>query len=136
MTTKTHVELSGPFFRKDPEQTMWQNIHRWMAGIAEEGERVVRMNLRRGAANRAPIRLLGDRVADHAIGRVHSLRGKKWWATAVISVNNSGLSPREGRSLMAAASKVEGRTHAFRSAYRDIARSRKTLQANLTEGLE
>jgi len=135
-TVTAHVDLSGPLFQRDPGKTLRGNIRKMMAGVAAEGERIVRENLRAGQAGRAPISALGDRVADHAIGRVTSLTGKHWMATAVVSVNNSGFSPKQGISLMAAASSVEGRSHAFRALYRDLQRSRAVARANLTEGLE
>ncbi len=136
MTVETHVEFKGGFFRRDPGETMLRNVRKMMAGVAKEGEEIVRGRLRMGQSGRAPIALLGGRVAEHVHGRVDSLAGKPWLATAVISVNNAGYSAEQGKSLMAAASTVEGRTHAFRQTYLELRRARAVLAANLTEGLE
>lgn len=136
MAQRVQVELSGPFFERDPGLTLRGNIRKMMAGVAEEGERAVRDALRQGEASRAPIRLLGDRLSNHAIGRVTSLTGRQWMASAVISINNSGFSGAEGRSLMAAASTVEGRVHPFSSTYRALRSAKAVLRANLTEGIE
>jgi hypothetical protein len=130
------VELTGPFFEHDPGKTLRGNIEQMMEGVAEEGQRLVRSVLAAGESTREPIaRLSPDRVSQHAIGRVRSLSGKKWRATAVISVNNSGLSRVQGISLMAAASSLEGRFHAFRRTASAIRRARAILNADLTKGL-
>jgi len=126
------VTLSGPFFTKDPEKTILQNLHTMMEGIAHEGAEAAREGLRTGSGQRAMIRELGDRVADHVIGRTVSLTGKRWAGAAVIQVLNQGYSERQGQSLMAAASYVEGRTAAIRRVTRQIS----AAKADLTKGLE
>lgn len=126
----TTIDLSGPFFKSDPRRTFRQNIRVLMARLAEEGEADVKAQLRQGEGARAPIFALGDRVSDHAIGRVTSLVGKRWAVSAVISVNNSGYSRKQGISLMAAASSVEARTRAFR---RTTTRLRKARAINADE---
>lgn len=136
MAVKLEVDLSGPFFTRNPGLTLRGNIARMMEGIASEGERLVRQDLARGESARATIRRLGDRVSGHAIGRVTSLSGKHWLATAVLSVNNRGYSRAQGISLMAAASSLESRQHSFRRVAQAIRRSRVILNANLTAGLE
>lgn len=136
MTAKVSVQVSGPFFQRDPAKTLRENIRLMMSAIAKEGAEDVIARLQSGAGSRAPISALGDRVSDHVRGRVESLSGKDWAATAVISVNNSGLSSRGGMSLMAAASIVEGRVHAFRQATTRLRNSRAANRAELTKGLE
>lgn len=136
MTVRTSVTFSGGFFRRDPGATLTANIQRIMAAVAAEAAANVQQRLRAGQSGREPISLLGNRVAEHVVGRVKSLSGKPWLATAVISVNNSGYGRAEGISLMAAASEVESRTRAFRSTYLELRRSRAVLAANLTEGIE
>lgn len=130
------INFSGPFFQKDPEKTILENVEKMMQGIAEEGSEAARGGLMVGAAHRAPIRALGDRVADHVIGRVSSLTGRKWQTAAVVQVLNRGFSGAEARSLMAAASSVEGETRAFRSVARQLRSARAVLRANLTQGIE
>jgi hypothetical protein len=132
MTTrfKTSIQFKGPFFDRDPAKTFRANGRKMIAAAVAEGERDVIAQMQRGQGDRERIRLLGDRVSDHVIGRVKSLGGKPWAVTGVVSVNNSGFSPAEGVSLMAAASRVEAQTHAFR---RTASRLRRARSANLDE---
>jgi hypothetical protein len=125
MSVVTHVDLSGPFFQRDPARTMWQNVRKMMAGVAEEGERVVRANY--------PV-LTGFGQAG-VVGRVRSLSGRPWAATAVVSQTRAypwhGGGPKQYRG-----GKSEARHHMFRAAYRDLQHARAVLGANLTQGLE
>lgn len=136
MAQKLTVDLSGPFFQRDPGLTLRGNIERMMEGLAEEGERLVRTDLGRGEGQRYPLGLGLGRVRQHAIGRVRSLQGKKWRASAVISVNNSGLTQKQGIKLMAAASYLESRLHSFRRTSSAVRRARAVVTANLAAGLE
>jgi hypothetical protein len=97
----TTIDLDGPFFRHDPAKTFHQNVLVLLEAIAKEGEQDVVAKLRQGQSQRYPIgsAVKPNRVSAHARGRVHSLRGKHWRATAVVSVNNSGFSPRQGIAL-------------------------------------
>lgn len=125
MSTQTHVELSGPFFQRDPAETLRGNIRKMMAGIAEEGEKAVKANypVRTGAGRRG------------VVGRVASVTGKPWMASAVVSQTHVYRWPNGGAKQYRGG-KSEARHHMFRSAYRDLNRSRAVLRANLTEGLE
>lgn len=135
MTVRTKVEFEGPFFAHDPKLTFRQNVRVWADAVAAAGEAEVRAEMAAGQSGRAPIRRLGDRVADHAVGRTHGLSGKRWAVSAVVSVNNSGLSRAEGISLMAAASRVERTTHAFRRVRSAVGRSRGTNIDELLKGI-
>jgi hypothetical protein len=126
------IDFSGPFFRKDVEKTIFENLHKFMEGIAQEGSAAARQGLRTGSSSRALIRELGDRVADHVVGRTVSLTGRRWTAAAVVQVLNEGYSGRQSMSLMAAASIVERRTGAIRRVTRGI----NANKADLTKGLE
>jgi hypothetical protein len=132
----TTIDLSGPFFRHDPVKTFRQNVRVLMDAIAAEGEKDVRAQLVAGNSRRAVIRRIGDHTSDHVVGRTRSLAGTRWATTAVVSVNNSGWSQAQGISLMAAASSVEGRTHAFRKTKNRIGRTRKTNMSELLKGIE
>lgn len=125
MTVKTHVDLSGPFFRRDPALTMRGNVRRMMAAVAAEGEKAVKANypVLTGAGRRG------------VVGRVASLSGKPWLATAVISQTHVYRWPSGGPKQYRGG-KTEARHHMWRNAYRDLNRSRAVLRANLTEGLE
>jgi hypothetical protein len=120
----TTIKMDGPFFRKDPAKTFRQNVRVMMDAVAAEGEADVKAQLAQGAGSRAPISAIGDRVADHAVGRTSAISGKRWAVTAVVSVNNAGWSRAQGISLMAAASRVEGTTHAFRRTTGRLKRAR------------
>ena len=135
MAVKVQVDLSGPFFQRDPAATFGENVRRMLDGIAQEGERAIQAALGAGTG-RAPISLIGDRVAQHVVGRTRSLSGKRWAMTAVVSVNNSGWSPRQGVALMAAASTLERRFHPFRKTASQLRSARAVLAANLTRGIE
>jgi hypothetical protein len=128
------IDLSGPFFTKDPAKTFRQNIRVLMAAVAAEGEADVRAQLQSGQSSRAPLRgITPNRVSGHVHGRVRSLSGRPWAVTAVTSVNASGLSGRQAVRLMAAGSLLEGRTHAFR---RTTSRLRKAKAINKVELLK
>lgn len=120
-----HVELSGPFFQRDPGKTFSENVRRMMAGVAEEGEQAIKSNY--------PV-LTGFGRAG-VVGRVDSLSGKQWYATAVISQTRAypwpGGGPKQYRG-----GKSEARHHMFRAAYHDLQHSRAVLQADLAAGLE
>lgn len=135
MKIATSIDKTGPFFTHDPAKTFRQNARVMLEAVAAEGQEDVRVQLRAGESTRAPINLLRDRVADHAIGRVRSLSGKRWALTAVISVNNSGFSRREGISLMAAAASVERRFHPFRRTASRLRSARAVNQAELAKGM-
>lgn len=132
----TTISFDGPFFRYDPVKTFRQNVREMMDAVAAEGEKDVVAQLRAGEARRRPVTLNVGRVADHVRGRTRNLAGKRWAVTAVVSVNNRGWTPAQGMALMAAASRVEGQTHAFRKTKNRIGRSRKTNMAELLKGIE
>ena len=125
-SAKATIDVSGPFFQRNPELTMEGNIRRMMAGIALEGEKAVKSAYPTGPTG------AGRRGVK---GRVKSLSGKPWMATAVISQTHvykwPGAGPKEYRG-----GKTEARYHMWRAAYRSLARSRAVIVANLTAGLE
>lgn len=130
------IDFSGPFFTKDPEKTIIDNVQKMMQGIATEGATAARTGLASGQQSRALIRELGDRVSDHVIGRVESRTGKEWHVAAVVQVYNQGLSAAESRSLMAAASYVARQTRAITDVTRQLRAARAVMTANLTAGIE
>lgn len=132
MRSSVNVDMTGPFFRADPEKTVMENIQKFMQGLADEGAKAARAGLSTGSSRRAMIRELGDRVADHVIGRTSALSGKRWMAAAVVQVSQEGFGAVESRSLMAAASSVERRTAAIRR----VARSINANKADFTKGLD
>lgn len=132
----TTIDMTGPFFTYDPAKTFRQNARVLMAELAEEGESDVKAQLRQGQAVRKTLRYVDpDRVSDHVVGRVKSVRGKKWALNAVVSVNNIGLTPRGGRQLMAAASGLEARTGAFKRTTSRLRRAKKVNAAELLKNI-
>lgn len=119
------IDLSGPFFQKDPTLTLRGNIRKMMAGVAQEGE----------AAVQATYPVFTGQGQRGVEGRTNSLSGKAWMATAVISQTH--VYPwKNGGAKQYRGGKSEARHHMFRSAYRQLNRSRAVLRANLTEGIE
>jgi len=132
----TAIKLDGPFFVGDPARTFRANIRAFMDEVAAQGAADVRAQLAVGASNRRPIRALpATRVGDHVRGRTSALSGRRWAVTAVVSVNNSGWSQAQGISVMAAASRVEGQTGAFRRTASRLRRLARRAEAVLLKGI-
>ncbi len=126
------MDLSGPFFTRDPAKTFRQNIRDFMDEVADVGADDVRAQLRAGEDRRAPIHGVSpSRVSAYVQGRTSSLRGKRWAVTAVVSVRPVG-SRRQAISIMAAASRVEAQTHAFRRTASRLRKARTDLLKGLT----
>lgn len=137
MKITTSIDMSGPFFEGDPTKKLHQNLDALKEAMAREGAEDVRTQLRATQGTRAPVRRLAPtHVSDHIIGRTRSLAGKRWVVTAVVGVNNSGFTPKQGKSLMAAARVVEARTHVFRRTTGRLRRLRAINRAELSKGLE
>ena len=138
LAPKVSVDLSGPLFERDVKATVRENIRTMLQGIAEEGASSVRDDMAFGEGGRQPIsdNVSPDRESEWVFGRVRSLAGKPWALTAVISINNHGLSSEQGIALMAGAARVESETHAFRQAASGLRGARAILAADLTRNLE
>lgn len=119
------IDVSGPFFTRDPAKTMQANIHRMLEGIAAEGERAIQSVY--------PLHTGAGRAG--VVGRAQSLSGKQWLETAVISQTHvypwPGGGPKEYRG-----GKTEAKRHMFRNTASALRRSRAVLTANLTAGIE
>src|SRR5262245_16612573 len=131
----TTIDKTGPFFSKDPRKTFLANARDFLDEVADEGAADVIAQMLVGQAGRRPIRQLGDHVSEHVVGRTQSLRGRRWQYTAVVSVNNTGLTKAEGISLMAAASEVERQTGAFKRTSSRLRRVAKMNTSELLKGL-
>ncbi len=136
MTLSASVDVSGPLFGpKKPGLQMALNIDRNMMEIAAEGAANARSRYLAGSGGREPVRMLGDRVGDHIIGRTFarpSKGGRRWHEYGVVQVYNEGLSAAQGRSLMAAGSILEGRLNVMRTIAREA--GRKLREVDLTKG--
>lgn len=128
------VDFKGSFFRGDPRKKVEQNIADLMDALADEADRDVTVQVRVGEAGRRPISsgVQPARVAQHVVGRP---AGRPHTA-AVVSIRNRGFSRKQGIALMAAASRVESKTHAFRRTAGRIRRARAIIRANLAKGLD
>jgi hypothetical protein len=125
--------MKGPFFEHDPEATFRSNASVMLHNIVDEGRTQVIREMQTGQGNRAPIRLLGDRVSDHVEAGMKANRPRL--PTASVYVRNEGFSGAEGRSLMAAASRLESARHAFRKVAGRISRSRAANWEELLKGI-
>lgn len=123
---KLTVDLSGPFFRGDPSRTYLANLQRMLKGIAEEGERTIQ--------SAYPVGPTGDGRRG-VRGRVSSLTGRPWLATAVVSQTHVYPWPSSGQAQYRGG-KTEARHHMFRDTARSLRSSRAILSANLTAGIE
>jgi hypothetical protein len=124
------VDMTGPFFRRDPVKTWRDNVKDFMDEVAALGEAEVKAQLRQGEGIRAPLSV-GGRVSNYVVGRTSSLSGKRWAVTAVVSPRPSG-SRREAIAVMAAASEIEAREHVFRTASARLKRAKTNLLKGLT----
>lgn len=131
------VDVSGPLVGpKKPSAIMLENIERAMQDVADFGAGIATRGFLSGAGGRQPISAIGDRVGDHVVGRVFarpSKGGRRWHTAGVVQVYNEGLSARQGVSLMAAASILEGRLNVMRNVTRQMASRLRKI--DLTKGL-
>lgn len=132
----TTIDLKGPFFTKDPTKTFEANIRVLMDAVSREAESDIKAGMQQGERGRRPISLVGGRVSGRVRGRTASLAGKRWKVTAVASVSTQGLGRREAVAVMAAASSVEGRAHAFRRTTGRMRRARALNVVELLKGLQ
>lgn len=108
----TGLEMTGPFFAKDPAKTFADNLEDFMDAVAKRAEVEVVARMRRGEVRRAPISagVQPARVSGHVVGRPAGRPHHK----AVVSIRPQRLSAKQAIALMAAASEVESQTGAFR----------------------
>ena len=131
---RTTLTKKGPFFAHDPADTFRGNVHRMMLAMAEEGAKDLRGQMEAGNSERAPIRSLSDHVSQHVTAELRkapSGPGFQLW----VFIRNRGLSARQGTSLMAAGSSLEGRFHYIRKTSGRVWRSRHFNVAELLKGL-
>jgi len=139
------IELSGPFFERQPGKTFRQNIRGYMARVAEVAAADIQARLGAGGPEGASTR-------PHVVGRTRSLTGRQWACTARVSVSTAGLTRPEAIRRMAIAAGrhtpvsrtgrnlgttrgAEGRTHAFRDAKKAITDAAQANVGLLLEGL-
>ena len=121
---KVTIDLSGPFFERDPGRTVRGNIREMLEGLAEEGERIV--------TSLWPVLTGAGRAGTR--GRAESLAGKPWFLHAVVSATHiypwPGGGPKQYRG-----GRVEAKVGMFRRTATAI-RSSRAMLSDLTLGLD
>ena len=126
MARPTTIDLSGPFFEKDPVKTLSENVQTMLEAVAKEGESDV-------AAQAAGHQKSGAFYRGIE-GRVRSVAGKHWLRTAVVSETHVYPWPGGG-SKQYRGGKLEAKYHMFRTTATRLRRSRAVNQAELTKGM-
>lgn len=127
------VELSGPFFTKDPGKTLRQNVRDLMDAMAEWMESEVRDDI---TAHAGDMHTYTGWTWAHTVGRTHSLAGKRWGTWAKVSANTGGMGRSDAIRTKAAAATIERRWHPYRNVKSAAYRARPLITADLTKGLE
>ena len=128
---KVEVELSGPFFTRDPRKTFRGNARVLLTAIAEEGEKATKA--------RAPYYTGagGDpdaHIRDYIQGRMKSLTGKPWVLTSVVSSLFHRYNTYNGRHY-GYGQRLERKTRFFRRGIATIRKQRREA-TQLLKGLE
>lgn len=123
----TTIDLTGPFFTKDPGRTLSENIQTMLEAVAEEGERDVKAQAQSHVYTGA---FLGG-----IEGRVRSLGGRHWLRTAVVSQTHVYPWPSGGNKQYRGG-KLEARYGMFKRTTSRLRRSSAVQRAELTKGLE
>ena len=134
MPVRTKVDLSGPFFERNPKATVQKNVMDFLDKLAEYGQARVQKAIE-GKRGKMPYSKGWTR--DHVVGRTRAelaRGGKRWVTTAVVSANTDGMTRKDAIRTLAAASSIEGRWRPFKSAA--FAMAAKSRGVDLTRGLE
>ena len=131
--TTAKVELSGPFFTKDPGKTFRGNVRDMMDKLAEAMEDEVRRQI---VSHEGQMPNWTGWSASRVRGRTKSVTGKRWGTTAVVSSYTADLNAKDAKRTKAAGVTIEARWHPYRSVKSGIYRSRPLLTADLAKGLE
>ncbi len=126
----TTIDMTGPFFTRDPRKTFRANIRVLMKAIAEEGEADVKAQI--GPHNRT------GKTQAGVVGRVTALTGKTWAVTAVVS--QTRVFPwKVHRNSRAQAiyrgGRLEAKVHMFRRTTGRLRRARAINRVELTRGM-
>lgn len=127
------VDLEGPLFDHDVEQTFESNVQSMLQGLADWGELQVRTDIA-GHASQMPY--YTGWTFGRVIGRVQSTYGRRWHWHAVVSANTTGMTRTDAIRTKAAAATIERRWHPFRRTKSAMYRSRPVIMADLAKGLD
>lgn len=157
---RTATAFSGPFFERDPKETVRQNIRDMLVALAAEAQEDVQ--------SRFPVKTGAGRAG--VVGRVQSMTGKPWYLNAVVSEQHvypwaghrstatavekrgavfggrrgmQGATIRSGNRLVVNSKnaqyrigKLERKLHLFSRTASRIRGLRSVIAADLTRGLE
>lgn len=129
----TKVELSGEFFTRDPGRTLRTNVKTMLDALAPELDRLVTADIQ---SHSGAMPFYTGWTAEHTVGRVTSLSGKRWGLWLVVSANSAGMSAKDAIRTKAAAATIERRWHPYRRVKSAVYRSRAVISADLTKGLD
>lgn len=129
----SEVELSGPFFRRDPGKTLRGNVRDLMDALADSMESDVRSEI---SAHASSMPGYSGWTWAHTIGRTVSRTGKRWGTWARVSAYTENLDAKDAKRTKAAAATIEARWHPWRKAKSNVYRARALLRADLTKGLD
>jgi hypothetical protein len=128
------VTLEGPFFTKNPGNTLYENLRDMLDKVAAELEGIVRRDME---SNEAAMPFWTGWSRDHAIGYTTSGKtGKRWATWAAVGSVTAGMSAKDARRTKAAAATIEHRFHPYRHAKDAAYRTRALISADLAKGLE
>jgi len=124
MARPTTIDLSGPFFTRDPRRTFRSNARAMLEAMAREGEQDVKVQFPvYTGAGQAGVR-----------GRVAALSGRPWAVTMVVSQQHvypwPGGGPKQYRG-----GRLEARKHMFRTTAGRLRRAKAINMAELVKGL-
>lgn len=136
---RTATAFSGPFFERDPKETVRQNIRDMLVALAAEGQSQVQAVF--------PVKTGAGRAG--VVGRVQSMTGKPWYLNAVVSEQHvypwgthRGATIRSGRRRVAnhgaaeyRGGKLERKLGMFARVNRQLQQSRAVIAADLSKGL-
>lgn len=131
--TTIYVELSGPFFTRDPGKTLYANIGEMLTELGEELQEGVRSDI---AGHEGDMPYWTGWSEDHVLGYTTSrLTGKHWATWAAVGSVTAGMDRDKAIRTKAAAASIERRFHPFRRAKSAVYHARAILSADLAKGL-
>lgn len=130
----TYVELSGPFFQRDPGKTLYRNIGDMLEKLAAEMQAGVQSDI---ASHAAEMPAYTGWTHDHAIGYTTSrVTGKRWALWAAVGEVTAGMDKKTAIRTKAAAATIEKRFHPYRRVKSAVYHARAILSADLAKGMD
>ena len=134
MPAQAKIELSGPFFVRDPRKTVRANIRLMLDGLSDELGEAVKGDI---VSHQGAMPNWTGWTLDHTYGYTTSPRtGKHWELWAAVATVSAGMDKKQAIRTKAAAATIEARWHPFRRGKSAVYRARALISANLTKGLE